>query len=77
MRFVPQQFFPASDRPELLVNLTLPFIDHRFLLVDGITQHESHYLNACGLLPEQSKSRGRFVVDIDFVMDFLVQSKII
>jgi multidrug efflux pump len=24
MRFVQQQFFPASDRPELLVNLTLP-----------------------------------------------------
>lgn len=24
MRYVPQQFFPASDRPELLVNLTLP-----------------------------------------------------
>ena len=23
-RFVPQQFFPASDRPELLVDLTLP-----------------------------------------------------
>ena len=24
MRFVPQQFFPASDRPELLVDLQLP-----------------------------------------------------
>ncbi len=24
MRFVPQQFFPASDRPEILVDLTLP-----------------------------------------------------
>ena len=24
LRFVPQQFFPASDRPELLVDLTLP-----------------------------------------------------
>ena len=24
MRFVPQQFFPASDRPELLVDLKLP-----------------------------------------------------
>jgi len=24
VRFVPQQFFPASDRPELLVDLTLP-----------------------------------------------------
>ena len=24
LRFVQQQFFPASDRPELLVNLTLP-----------------------------------------------------
>ena len=24
MRFVPQQFFPASDRPELVVDLTLP-----------------------------------------------------
>ena len=24
LRFVPQQFFPNSDRPELLVNLTLP-----------------------------------------------------
>jgi multidrug efflux pump subunit AcrB len=24
MQFVPQQFFPASDRPELLVDLTLP-----------------------------------------------------
>src|SRR5262249_10517817 len=24
MRFVPQQFFPASDRPELLVDVTLP-----------------------------------------------------
>ena len=24
MRFVPQQFFPASDRPELLLDLTLP-----------------------------------------------------
>ena len=24
MRFIQQQFFPASDRPELLVNLTLP-----------------------------------------------------
>jgi multidrug efflux pump subunit AcrB len=24
LRFVPQQFFPPSDRPELLVNLTLP-----------------------------------------------------
>ena len=24
MRFVPQQFFPASDRPELLVDLELP-----------------------------------------------------
>ena len=24
MGFVQQQFFPASDRPELLVNLTLP-----------------------------------------------------
>jgi multidrug efflux pump subunit AcrB len=24
MRFVPQQFFPSSDRPELLVDLTLP-----------------------------------------------------
>ena len=23
-RFVPQQFFPSSDRPELLVDLTLP-----------------------------------------------------
>ena len=24
LRFVPQQFFPASDRPELLVDLKLP-----------------------------------------------------
>ena len=24
MRFVPQQFFPSSDRPELLVDLQLP-----------------------------------------------------
>ena len=24
MRFVPQQFFPASDRPELLLDLQLP-----------------------------------------------------
>src|ERR1700721_4798010 len=24
MRFVPQQFFPSSDRPELLVHLQLP-----------------------------------------------------
>ena len=24
MRFIPQQFFPASDRPELLVDLQLP-----------------------------------------------------
>ena len=24
LRFVPQQFFPKSDRPELLVDLTLP-----------------------------------------------------
>lgn len=60
-----------------LVNLTLPFIDHRFLLVDGITQHKSDYLNACSLLPEQSKSRGRFVADVGLVMDFLAQSKVI
>lgn len=61
----------------MLVNLTLPFIDMRYPLVDAIMLHESHYLNACTLLPGEMKARGRFLIDIDRVMEFLFERKII
>jgi multidrug efflux pump len=40
MRYVPQQFFPASDRPELLVDLTLPQNSSIFASEAAVTRLE-------------------------------------
>ena len=58
-----------------LVNLTLPFVDLRYPLIDAILSQESHYLNACTLLPGETKSRGRFMIDIDRAVEFLFERK--
>ena len=82
MRFVQQQFFPASDRPELLVNLTLPhgsslratteIVDavEKILKADNDVAHWSFYVG-------QGAIRFYLPLDAQLANDFFAQAVVV
>jgi multidrug efflux pump subunit AcrB len=82
MRFVQQQFFPSSDRPELLVNLTLPqsaslrataaTVDRveKFLKADPDIDHWSFYVG-------QGAIRFYLPLDAQLANDFFAQAVVV
>src|SRR4029077_17455707 len=79
MRFVPQQFFPSSDRPELLVDLQLPENAsiyatqdvatrlHKLLKDDQDVDHWSTYV-------EQGAVRFYLPLNVQLPNDFFAQA---
>ncbi|MBP2311285.1 efflux RND transporter permease subunit [Azospirillum soli] len=82
MRFVQQQFFPASDRPELLVNLTLPqtasirateeVVDRfeKVLAADPDVAHWSFYVG-------QGAIRFYLPLDVQLANDYFAQAVVV
>ncbi|WP_448191564.1 efflux RND transporter permease subunit [Azospirillum sp. sgz301742] len=82
MRFVQQQFFPASDRPELLVNLTLPqtasikatrgVVDRfeKVLAADPDVEHWSFYVG-------QGAVRFYLPLDVQLANDYFAQAVVV
>ena len=82
MRFVQQQFFPASDRPELLVNLTLPqtasinatreTVDRfeKVLAADPDVAHWSFYVG-------QGAIRFYLPLDVQLANDYFAQAVVV
>ncbi|WP_448204915.1 efflux RND transporter permease subunit [Azospirillum sp. sgz302134] len=82
MKFVQQQFFPASDRPELLVNLTLPQtasinatreVVERFekvLAADPDVEHWSFYVG-------QGAIRFYLPLDVQLANDYFAQAVVV
>ncbi|KAA0678582.1 efflux RND transporter permease subunit [Roseomonas genomospecies 6] len=82
MKFVQQQFFPASDRPELLVNLTLPqtasirateeVVDRleKVLAADPEVEHWSFYVG-------QGAIRFYLPLDVQLANDYFAQAVVV
>ncbi|AWJ83541.1 ACR family transporter [Azospirillum sp. TSH58] len=82
LRFVQQQFFPASDRPELLVNLTLPqtasirateeVVDRfeKVLAGDPDVEHWSFYIG-------QGAVRFYLPLDVQLANDYFAQAVVV
>ena len=82
LRFVQQQFFPASDRPELLVNLTLPqtasikateeVVDRfeKVLAADPDVAHWSFYVG-------QGAVRFYLPLDVQLANDYFAQAVVV
>ncbi|WP_431857608.1 efflux RND transporter permease subunit [Azospirillum sp.] len=82
MRFVQQQFFPASDRPELLVNLTLPQSAsilstrdtvnrlEKVLAADPDVEHWSFYIG-------QGAVRFYLPLDVQLANDYFAQAVVV
>ncbi|WP_247878174.1 efflux RND transporter permease subunit [Azospirillum sp. TSO22-1] len=82
LRFVQQQFFPASDRPELLVNLTLPqtasimstrdTVDRleKVLAADPDVDHWSFYIG-------QGAVRFYLPLDVQLANDYFAQAVVV
>src|SRR5229473_328975 len=82
MRFVPQQFFPASDRPELLVDLKLSEASSLYATEKVVTAFEEllrgdpdidHWTTYIG----QGAVRFYLPLDVQLANDFFAQSVIV
>ena len=82
MRFVPQQFFPASDRPELLVDLQLPENASIYATKDASARLDKllkgdpdveHWTNYVG----QGAVRFYLPLDVQLPNDFFAQAVVV
>src|SRR5258708_39516357 len=82
LRFVPQQFFPASDRPELLVDLKLSEASSLYATQKVVTAFEQllkgdseidHWTTYVG----QGAVRFYLPLDVQLANDFFAQSVIV
>jgi multidrug efflux pump subunit AcrB len=82
VRFVPQQFFPASDRPELVVDLTLPH-NASIYASEGVAERLDAALGSDEDVERWSTYVGRGAVrfylplDVQLANDFFAQSVIV